>query len=266
MSLPGNPPDPIPPRWSSPTRLSRRRPLLLFGISFAAVLLVALAIILVAAPKPSPPRCPDPDQPCSPISPSQQPVSTIAAPGVELPPPSTSTAPVLRNGTAWTDPVSGVQIDYDDQLWTLDPGTPDGIALLTAGQGSIVLRIEVDQAGAVDAPTLLSSLEQLTDGIFTGVAHDDDPRSLLLHPQIGYRDALGEYLVGTSSEGGQITNYGFTLVTAGDAASNATIGVLVAVPEPDRLASDRAGAPRIVKLVSGLVDEVLKHVYWTPPQ
>ena len=63
---------------------------------------------------------------------------------------------------------------------------------------------------------------------------------MLLHPQVGYKDALGEYLVGTSSEGGQITNYGFTLVTASDPDTNATIWVLVAVPEPDRLAGSGA--------------------------
>ena len=265
MTLPANTPDPTPPQWSSPPRLSRQRPLLLFGVGFGAVLLIALLVILVFAPKASPPRCPDPDQPCSPVLPSQRPVS-VTNPGIELPPPSTSTAPILRNGTAWTDSASGVQFDYDDQLWTLDTTTPAGIALLTAGQGSIVLRIEVDKASDVDAPTLLTDLEQFTAGLFTGVARDTDPRNRLLHPQIGYQDGFGEYLVGTSSEGGQITNYGFTLVTASDPASNATIGVLIAVPEPDRLAGDGAGAPRIVKLVAGLVDEVMKRVYWTPPQ
>jgi len=290
MSLPATPPDPMPasgavaappappappiapgstpggPRGSHPPRLSRQRPLVLFAIAFAAVLVVVLVIVVAFAPKPPTPRCPDPNQPCSPISPGQQPVSVGGGLAVELPPLTTSTAPVLRNGTTWTDSVSGVQFDYDSELWTLDTTTPAGLALLTAGQGSIVLRIEVDSATDVDAPTLLSALEQFTAGIFTGVARDTSPANRPLHPQIGYKEALGEYLVGTSSEGGQITNLGFMLVTASDPTSNATIGVLVAVPEPDRLAGSGAGAPRIMKLVDGLVDEVMRHVYWTPPQ
>jgi hypothetical protein len=264
MSLPTRPSDPM--RGSYPARLSQGRPVILFAVGLAAIVVVVLAILVAFAPKPPPQRCPDPDQPCSPIPPRQ---GTIAAGGgvaVQLPPPSTSTAPLLRNGTAWADPASGVQIDYDSKLWTLEQGTPEGLALLTAGQGSIVLRIEVDKASDVDAQTLLDDLEQFTDGLFTGVTRDNEPRNVPLHPQIGYRDALGEYLVGTSSEGGQITNYGFTLVTATDAPSNATIGVLVAVPEPDRLAGQDPGSPRILKLVGGLVDEVMKHVFWARPQ
>jgi hypothetical protein len=291
MSISTNPPDPTPesgaaaappppppappiapapppggPAGSHPPRLSQQRPLVLFGIGFAVILVVVLLIVVVFAPKPPPPRCPDPDQPCLPNQPSQLPIPTGGGLAIELPPPTTSTSPVLRNGATWTDTTSGVQIDYDDTLWTLDSTTPAGLMLLTAGQGSIVLRIEVDSASEVDAPNLLSALEQFTAGIFTGVARDSSPANMLLHPQIGYKDALGEYLVGTSSEGGQITNYGFTLVTASDAGTNTTIGVLVAVPEPDRLAGSGSGAPRIVKLVAGLVDEVMKHVYWTAPQ
>lgn len=249
-----------------PPRLSRHRPLILFAIGFAVILLVVLAIIVFAAPKPSPPRCPDPDQPCSPVSPGQGPVSGGGVLAITLPPPSTSTSPVLRDGTAWTDPASGVQVDYDNQTWTPDTGTPAGLEVLTIGQGSIVLRIEVDSATDVDAQTLLTDLEQFTAGIFTGVQRDDQPANRPLHPQIGYVDALGEYLVGSSKEGGQITNYGFTLVTATNTASNTTIGVLVAVPEPDRLLGTDAGAPRVVKYVNGLVDDVMKRVYWTPPQ
>jgi hypothetical protein len=263
MSLPTRPSDPA--RGSYPARLSTGRPLILFGVGFATILIVVLAILLAFAPKPPPPRCPDPDQPCSPIPPAQ---GTVPGGGlaVQLPPPSTSTSPLLRNGKTWTDTASGVEIDYDSDLWSLESGTPEGLALLTTGQGSIVLRIEVDKAGDVDAKTLLGKLEQFTDGLFSGVARDDDPRNIPLHPQIGYRDALGEYLVGNSAEGGQITNYGFTLVTATDAPSNSTIGVLVAVPEPDRLAGDSPGSPRIVKVVAGVVDDVMKHVFWTPPQ
>jgi hypothetical protein len=129
-----------------------------------------------------------------------------------------------------------------------------------------VLRIEVDKSSDGDAQSLLTKLEQFTAGIFSGVTRDNEPANQPLHPQIGYRDALGEYLVGQSSEGGQITNYGFTLVTATDEPSGATIGVLVAVPEPDRLAGQSPGAPRVVKVVAGFVDQVMKHVFWTPPQ
>ncbi len=291
MSLSTNPPDPLPgsgavstpppPPAASPAapapppggpagshlpRLSQQRPLVLFAIGFAVILVVVLAIVLVFAPKPAPPRCPDPDQPCTQVSQGQRPIAAGGGLTVELPPPTTSTSPVLRNGATWTDSTSSVQIDYDDTVWTLDTTTPAGLMLLTAANGNIVLRIEADRATDVDAPKLLSALEQFTAGIFTGVARDNSPANMPLHPQIGYMDALGEYLVGTSSEGGQITNYGFTLVTASDTTTNATIGVLVAVPEPDRLAGSGAGAPRVVKLVAGLVDEVMKHVYWTPPQ
>jgi len=290
MSVSPNPPDPMPvsggvaaspppppagppaapapggPAGSHPPRLAQQRPLVLFAIGFAVILAVVLVIVVVFAPKPPPPRCPDPDQPCLKVSQSQRLISAGGTQLIELPPPTTSTAPILRNGTTWTDTASGVQIDYDDTIWTLNTGTPEGLMLLTAGQGSIVLRVEVDKATDINAPDLLSALEQFTAGIFTGVKRDNSTANMPLHPQIGYKDALGEYLVGTSSEGGQITNYGFTLVTASDASTNSTIGVLVAVPEPDRLAGSGAGAPRIVKLVAGLVDETLKHVYWTPPQ
>lgn len=258
--------DPTVPSLNQPARLSSRRPLWLFLIAFGAVVVVALILIVAFAPKPTPPKCPDPNEPCASSLLLPRTSSGLPAPhgAIELPPPANTGSPVLRNGITWTDPTTGMQVDWDNSTWTETAGLPPGLEVLGTAGGNIVVRVETYPAADASPDQLVSAMRDFVGTILEGVAPNTEDKNRPLHPQIGYRDAVGGYYTGFSSEGGQIVDYGVIILAASDGQS--TMGYMIFTPSPDRQVTDDPNGPRLVKLVGQLVDVMLSHTWWTAPQ
>ncbi len=187
-------------------------------------------------------------------------------PAPTAPPPATpgpeSNSPPLVNGTVWQDPASGVTIQYDASLWKPQTGGDPNVLVLQIG-GGVLLRFEIQPTGTVTPDAMQQALRSLAANNMEGLAENTEAKNKALHPQIGYTDSLWTYLTGTTSDGGQITDYGVTLMSASDGKN--TIGVFLAVAGPDDNLGG-SGGPRRVKAAGGIADEVLHHVFWSGAQ
>jgi hypothetical protein len=166
---------------------------------------------------------PGPSTPPS-AAPSPQPT---APPVANLPQPRpASNAEPLRAGTVWTSDALGFQLEYDDELWSVDEEAANGIAL-SAGRGAVSVLIEGFKASSSPKSLIQQKVRSLSDTVL-GLTEETDPtRQLPGEPVVGHRQGFGTVLNGTiNTPQGPSANVDVVILAASDSQISIRVTIL----------------------------------------
>lgn len=293
-SVAGTPPHAgTPPRGDSPAALPPLRILLLFAGVFVGLVVLALVLVVLLAPKPTPPVCPDPADACPGPPIVAPPVGSIALPSTTEPSVSPAGSPLPgvspQPGVSPTPAPSAIAIPIivPPQLPNLD--SPQLVTqVVTASEAGFAVehpeywgveQLDADtivmgvsfssvQAGInvrLDAaPAELMSPDALIDQQLasytqiSALAEDFQEDHRVLRPSIGFQPAVLRQFRGTLTTAGGVAPVALTIMAATN--GQLTVATTVVASTPDITFPD---GMRVQRAAGFLVDPLLKHFRWT---
>jgi hypothetical protein len=194
----------VPARAPAPSRLGRRRLILIIMGGFAAIVAVTILLAVLLAPAEPKALCPE-DRPCG------------------EPP----TAEPLVNLQRWRSSELGFSLAYSKERWKVMDEGPRGVRL-GATEGDFVLVVSGTPGGDAQGG-LLSALNDARDRIL-GLGDDTEPAHRVLAPAIGLHPGVSGEFVGTiDTPQGTSVPIGLVLMSA--ATNQVTLTVTAATGE-----------------------------------
>jgi hypothetical protein len=269
MGFPSAPPPPAPPAKSPTTIIA------LFVGGMLVLAVIAIAFVLVNAPKPPAPDC-EPGKVCAP-QPSLPPVSsnrpsplptaipttppatlapgTTATPFVPIATP-VSNSPIVVSGEVWQSSALNYSFEYDPSRWSLEDSTDDTAVFYSVRyDAQLVIRAVPAQTSPAE---LIAQQLAILDTLMVGRVKDTDDYDALLGPSIGYVDGEGDVWSGVllSQDGTPVAPGGVAIMAATD--GRLTVAILVLVGSPDA----QVGSGTQQHRVRAQADEFLKSFDW----
>ncbi|MFO1539629.1 MAG: hypothetical protein ACKOTZ_04145, partial [Chloroflexota bacterium] len=215
-------PQPAAHAWLGPRRL-----LAVFAVMLGAATVAGLVVAWIVSQGLDRPACPDPGVPCAGIA------RSVGAP--PAPPPAVPDGEPFPDLATYTDPATGVSLDYDPSIWEVQATEPGFVSLLGFG-GAILYFADFSGLGGPRDQELFEGRRDTFRSFLLGFEKDRNPERRLLGTSIlGHRPGLGA-LFGGVIDGGQgpELEVAVAIVGASDGTASAVTSVLVAAT--DRMA------------------------------
>lgn len=299
-SIPGAPPaagaPPVAgaqPRGDSRPALPPLRMLFVFAGVFVGLVVLALVAVVLLAPKPTPPVCPDPADACPGPPIVAPPLGSIAlpsmteptvAPGVSpapdvsplpgaspMPLPSAVAIPIivppqlpnLDSPQLVTQVVTASEAGYaieHREYWGVEQLDADTIVMgvsFSSVQAGVNVRWDAAPASTISPDALIDQqLASYTQ--ISALAEDFQDEHRVLRPSIGFEAAVLRQFRGTLTTAGGVQPVALTIMAATNGQLTVATTVLASIPDttfPDGM--------RVQRAAGFLVDPLLKHFRWS---
>ncbi len=221
---PMHPASPIlpPPPGAAPTRLHPRMFLAIFVGVFVGIIVLVVLTVALQSPDPGPPPCP-PDLACG-------------------NPPTAGPSPLV-SGTLWRG--SGVQVEYDDGLWTPAVSSSTELRLQIGDSVSLWIQVRTDVS---PRDALSVRLEDLRATI-SDLTRDTAPEHQILGPNVGYLDGVG-------------AAYGGSIDSAQGAVDHVAVAALASSDGDLTVVVSAVAVDDVREAAFAVVDSILNTLRW----